>query len=497
MLRKSSTVPLLDTRHMMDTHSDSYSNDNDDMKRSNVADGARHSLHSEIANGPDGEEKTIANTDSPLEDSIEGKSECILAEQAPNMDWRPRACQNECSIQVIDTSAEKIHYEPGLVNGSLSGFLKKKRPNWATMRWLTVDGVNWDVLKIISAHYGTTPLPNFSHELALTILPIIGFHPLAVEEVMHPPQRSKLEFYEEPRHFFLSLQMHALHSATPASALFSPCNKRNSLLSSSATEAYRAAREKFRVKKVHITLEHCYIFVLLKENTLITLFKTCGNMVTAPILSRLKRSKTLLRTSGDATLLLQAVLDAIVDHTIPIVEQYRHQIRDLEGRVLMRPKMKYTRELHIITGELILLKCSLTPTHALIQSLRDHEHISPIARTYLGNVLDHSAGVVEALEIMNKVAENLINLIFNTISNQSSEAMHTLSILNAIFLPLMFAAGVYGTNFTHFPELESPEGIWYFHRLCIIIVALTIFTLILLTWGRELGGILVKPPNRA
>jgi hypothetical protein len=44
-----------------------------------------------------------------------------------------------------------------------------------------------------------------------------------------------------------------------------------------------------------------------------------------------------------------------------------------------------------------------------------------------------------------------------------------------------FLAGVYGTNFTHFPEIHFPLGIAYFWCLCIGITIL--FLTLLHRWG--------------
>ena len=43
------------------------------------------------------------------------------------------------------------------------------------MRWINVDGLNWDVLQLLATQY--------------------NLHPLACEDVLHVPQRTKADFY--------------------------------------------------------------------------------------------------------------------------------------------------------------------------------------------------------------------------------------------------------------------------------------------------------------
>ncbi|KAL1922128.1 uncharacterized protein VTP21DRAFT_10770 [Calcarisporiella thermophila] len=412
----------------------------------------------------------------------------LLRDSSEFPEWEPGAAPGEdvhsmdemfmtkkckCDIQVVDYSPERIQVNDNLINESLPVFLAMKRPPWSQVRWISVNGLSWDVVKSIALNY--------------------DLHPLAVEDVFHS-QRTKIDYYAEPLHFFLCLHLLKLEKDSDTSMHSSffqrnMANHRISLHSSEISQRSRhlaRAHEQFRSKRVHISVEQCFMFVLPIDNTLITFFNTSGQLITRPLLTRLRKRKTLLRNSSDATLLMQAIIDAVVDHSMPIVDKYREQICELEGKILLKPRMKYTRELHIIAGELMLLKRAIAPTLAVIQSLRDHGQlklVSDTARTYLCDVLDHIVSVTEALETLNKVADNLINLIFNTISYRTSEDMRILSVLNIIFLPLTFIAGVYGTNFTSFPELDAAEGIWYLWRICIIVTIASIVVLCLIMWS--------------
>jgi hypothetical protein len=41
-----------------------------------------------------------------------------------------------------------------LTNESLEEFLQNERPPESRVRWINIDGISWDVIKILSIHYG-------------------------------------------------------------------------------------------------------------------------------------------------------------------------------------------------------------------------------------------------------------------------------------------------------------------------------------------------------
>jgi hypothetical protein len=108
--------------------------------------------------------------------------------------------------------------------------------------------------------------------------------------------------------------------------------------------------------------------------------------------------------------------------------------------------MEHTRELHIISGELNILKRTVYPIYNMVNALRDHQvphrkgyfnqitgagggrHasvatpnefqgkspgsiISDVAKVYLADVADHVLILTEEVDILRGTVENMINMV--------------------------------------------------------------------------------------
>jgi Mg2+ and Co2+ transporter CorA len=63
--------------------------------------------------------------------------------------------------------------------------------------------------------------------------------------------------------------------------------------------------------------------------------------------------------------------------------------------------------------------------------------------------------VVEAFVQMKHSADNLISLIFNTITSAQNETMKMLTRATIFFLPMTFVASYFGMNFKPFDVLQE------------------------------------------
>lgn len=231
--------------------------------------------------------------------------------------------------------------------------------------------------------------------------------------------------------------------------------------------------------KLAISAEQVSIF-LTSDNTVISFFEISAGDVERPIVTRLSTPGTAVRESPDASLLVQAIIDAIIDLAIPLTTIYSDIISDIELDVITAPSITQSKRLYICISEINKMLSFLNPIDNLVNVLRDHKTyftqeqamlqlenpasgviVTPMTQVYLGDVLDHCIMITEALQQLKQSSDNLISLIFNTISAHQNESMKQLTTVTIIFLPLTFITGFFGQNFAEagFPEIHN--GIWY------------------------------------
>ncbi len=204
-------------------------------------------------------------------------------------------------------------------------------------------------------------------------------------------------------------------------------------------------------RHVSVIAEQTSIF-LTNDNCVISFFELSAADVEAPILNRLMAPDTILRRSCDASMIVQAIIDAIIDLAIPVTACYGDVIADLELDVLTRPNISHTKKLYIAITEIQKVLGFVTPVMSLINSLRDHKSersedevlkdlqdpstgitLTPMTSVYLGDVLDHCVLLTESLNQIRGQADGMISLIFNTIATYQSESCKQLAIVSVIF----------------------------------------------------------------
>jgi magnesium transporter len=106
---------------------------------------------------------------------------------------------------------------------------------------------------------------------------------------------------------------------------------------------------------------------------------------------------------------------------------------------------------------------------------RESPLVKEQTRIYLRDIYDHTVQVIETLETLRDMLSGMLDIYLSSVSNRLNGIMKVLTIIATIFMPLTFIAGLYGMNFKHMPELESP---WGYPAVLLLMVAVTVGMLV-------------------
>jgi magnesium transporter len=250
-------------------------------------------------------------------------------------------------------------------------------------------------------------------------------HPLFMEDIMNTGQRAKFEELDDM--VFISMKM------------------------------LRYNKEEHRVSAEQISF-------ILKENLLICFQEEPGDTFNA-VRNRLKNPDSNLRRLGSGYL-AYALIDSIIDNYIYLIEALGEQIDNLELEVIDDPNEATLQKINNFKRELHYIMKVIKPVRDLmIYLLRSKQqtifdkNVTPFYKD-LSDMITHA---VESVETYRVILTDYIQLYHSSMSTRMNDIMKILTIFSAIFIPLSFFAGVYGTNFENFPELQYEYAyfIWW------------------------------------
>lgn len=200
------------------------------------------------------------------------------------------------------------------------------------------------------------------------------------------------------------------------------------------------------------------IGILLKDNIVVTIQERRGDVFN-PVRESIREGEGLLRESG-ADYLLFALLEAVVENYVPIIERISSRMEELEVQILSREGGGVLRRIHNLRRQTLFMRRTIFPLLEAFRKLEleGKEFFSEETRNYVGELHDHVLEVLEVLEGQRELAGSLIGLYYSTISMKTNDIIRILTVVSTIFIPLTFITGLYGMNFRYMPELYWRYG---------------------------------------
>jgi len=276
----------------------------------------------------------------------------------------------------------------------------------AKVSWINVDGLtDVELIRRLGAHF--------------------HLHPLTLEDALNTHQRPKMEEYDT--HTFVVLQIPYVDAG------------------------HRLVREQMSL--------------FLGESFVITLLEDPERDVLEPVRQRIRQGRGFARGMKN-DYLAYMLIDAVVDHYFPVLENLGDGIEELEEEVLEGPVQDSVERLYEFKRTLAQIRRFAWPQREVLAQLtrEDVQLIMPHTKVFLRDCVDHSIQILDVLESYRDLTAGMMDLYVSQQTQRTNEVMKVLTIMSSIFIPLTFIVGVYGMNFApeagplSMPELRSPYG---------------------------------------
>ncbi len=278
-----------------------------------------------------------------------------------------------------------------------------------TVTWLNIDGVHdEEVLREIGKFY--------------------DLDPIMLSNIMNVNQRASVQEYENA--IYINLKM--LHYQDQNSAASSP----------SAGDF----GPEDRIVSEQLSL-------VIKDSLIISFQEHKGDVFN-PVRERIRRRRRIFSSGADY--LAFALIDVVIDTYILILSQLGDKIENLEDDLIDGTDRSLLEQIYTAKKELNYLRKNTLPTREMVLQLSkiDSDLIHDDHAVFVKEMIDNSSLMVESAESYREILSDQLTMHHTHVSAKLNDIMKILTIFSAIFIPLTFIAGIYGTNFDYIPELS-------------------------------------------
>jgi magnesium transporter len=292
-----------------------------------------------------------------------------------------------------------------------------------------------------------------------------GFHPLAIEDIIHAQQRPKVDAYGI-----------TLPRPIPESEVGSAAGQRTE-----PAEPLGPGQYYFIVfYAAGYDQEQGHI-----ETKAINLFIGSHYLVTVHAGPSLYVSGTLERWRAPNSpfgrrigALVYALLDAIVDDYFPIMDRVAERVEELEDTIFARFNESAIEMIFDLKRDLLSLRRVVAPEREVINVLlrRDLPAVRSKDVVYLQDIYDHLVRVIDNIDTYRDLLSNALDSYLSLQSNKLNQIVKLLTIGSILLMSMALIAGIYGMNFKYMPELSQPWGYpWALGLMVVVSTGLILF----------------------
>jgi magnesium transporter len=189
---------------------------------------------------------------------------------------------------------------------------------------------------------------------------------------------------------------------------------------------------------------------------------------------------------------LHALVDAVVDEFLPLVEDQGDRVDALEAAAALHPAPNVMDGLIRARHDLLQVRRIILPHIEVMRRLVDPDapEVSGEYRVYFRDVLDHAMVVHDNVSLHLEVANGAMQVHANAVNERLNQVMRFLAVVSTMMLPLTVISGIFGMNFDVIPAAHAP---WGFVGAIVLMLACVGG---LLLWFRRRGWIGAPPSER-
>lgn len=275
---------------------------------------------------------------------------------------------------------------------------------------------------------------------------VFGFHQLAIEDVLNPVSRPKVDQYSD--YLFVTLRVVRFMEET--------------------TDPY--------------DLDTANLYFFIGPNYLVTTHAGQSPNVDHVMELALRTPDVVSR--GPARL-AHYVMDSAVDAFFPILDRVDDFLDGLEERVFQSFDEAAMRDIFAVKRLVLTLRRYLAPQREIfnILSNRPSPLLSADLQLYFRDVYDHMLRINDSLDVYRDLLSSTMESYLSQVSNRLNLVTKGLTVVATLSVPFVVVSGMWGMNFTKVPLAEHPYG---FLIMLVAQLALGVGLIALLKWRKWL-----------
>jgi magnesium transporter len=242
-----------------------------------------------------------------------------------------------------------------------------------------------------------------------------GFHELALEDVVAPHERAKIDRYDG--YYFIVFN----------------------------------AFEDHKVREIDLFVSQHYL-ISVHHGPVAAIAET---------IDRWRRNAVLIGPEVGG--LLYTLLDAVVDGYFPVVDALAERVETLETTIFQARGSDRLADVFALKKELLNLRRVLSPERDVLNVLlrRDVPHFDAEVLLYFQDVYDHTIRVLDSIDLYRDQLTGLLDAYLSIVSNRLNATMKRMTALATILMSLALVSGIYGMNFQLTPSQDWAGGFWW------------------------------------